>query len=45
MTLHELFNLSTMEHRHLLAAYGTVLLLQLGYAAWAFRSFFDRSRS
>ena len=44
MTLHQLFDLSTMEHRHLLSAYGAVLLLQLGYAIWAFRQFFSRPR-
>lgn len=44
MTLHELFDLSTMEHRHLLASYGIVLVLQLGYAVWAFRSYFARTR-
>ena len=44
MTLHQLFDLSTMEHRHLVYAYGVVLLLQLGYATWAFRSFFARPR-
>jgi hypothetical protein len=42
LTLHQLFDLSSMEHRHLLASYGAVLLLQLGYATWAFRSFFAR---
>ncbi len=44
MTVHEFLNLSTMEHRHLLASYGIVLLLQLGYATWALRSFFARTR-
>ena len=34
MTWHSFFNFSTMEHRHLLAAYATVLLIQGGYALW-----------
>jgi len=31
MTWHTFFNLSTLEHRHLLAAYATVLIVQGGY--------------
>lgn len=31
MTWHSFFNLSTMEHRHLLAAYATVVIIQGGY--------------
>ncbi len=31
MTWHSLFNLSTMEHRHLLASYAVVLIVQFGY--------------
>ena len=38
MTLHQLFDLSTMEHRHLLLSYGAVILLQLGYLVWVLRS-------
>ena len=34
MTWHSLFDLSTMEHRHLLAAYATVLVIQGGYVGW-----------
>jgi hypothetical protein len=34
MTWHSLFNLSTMEHRHLLSAYAVVLIIQGGYAGW-----------
>jgi hypothetical protein len=34
MTWHSLFNLSTMEHRHLLSAYAVVLIAQGGYAGW-----------
>jgi hypothetical protein len=34
MTWHSLFSLSTMEHRHLLSAYATVLIIQGGYAGW-----------
>ena len=31
MTLHQLFDLSTMEHRHLLLSYGVVIAAQAGY--------------
>lgn len=31
MTWSTFFNLSTIEHRHLLAAYATVLIIQGGY--------------
>lgn len=34
MTLHQLFDLTTMEHRHLLASFAAVILLQGGYFAW-----------
>jgi len=34
MTWHSFFDLSTMESRHLLAAYATVLVLMGGYAGW-----------
>ena len=34
MTWHTFFNLSTLEHRHLLAAYATVLIVQGGYFLW-----------
>jgi hypothetical protein len=34
MTWHSLFNLSTMEHRHLLSAYAVVLIIQGGYVSW-----------
>jgi hypothetical protein len=34
MTWQSLFDLSTLEHRHLLSAYATVLLIQGGYAGW-----------
>jgi hypothetical protein len=33
MTWHSFFNISTMENRHLLAAYATVLVIQIGYLA------------
>jgi hypothetical protein len=33
MTWHSFFNMSTMENRHLLAAYATVLVIQAGYLA------------
>ncbi len=38
MTLHSLFDLSTMEHRHLLLAYVAVALIQATYAARLIRS-------
>lgn len=31
MTLHQLFDLSTMEHRHIVYAFGLVILLQGTY--------------
>ena len=34
MTWHSLFDLSTMEHRHLLFAYSAVLIIQSGYVGW-----------
>ncbi|HZY71647.1 MAG TPA: hypothetical protein VFE22_00910 [Edaphobacter sp.] len=34
MTWHSLFNLSTMEHRHLLIAYIAVWTVQIGYLGW-----------
>jgi hypothetical protein len=34
MTWHSLFNLSTMEHRHLLASYIAVWLIQGSYLTW-----------
>ena len=34
MTWHSLFDMSTMEHRHLLVAYATVLIIQGGYVGW-----------
>ena len=34
MTWQSLFNLSTMEHRHLLFAYAAVLVIQGGYVGW-----------
>lgn len=37
MTWHSFFNLSTLEHRHLLAAYATVLTIQGGYFLWVLR--------
>lgn len=37
MTLHQLFDLSTMEHRHLLLAYAIIMVVQGGYFAWLLR--------
>ena len=40
MTWHTFFNLSTLESRHLLAAYATVLVIQAAYlarVAWQWR--------
>jgi hypothetical protein len=34
MSWHSLFDTSTIEGRHLLAAYAVVFLLQGGYFAW-----------
>ncbi|MBN9617621.1 MAG: hypothetical protein J0G35_18810 [Acidobacteriales bacterium] len=34
MTWHSLFDLSTMEHRHLLIAYIAVWTVQIGYLGW-----------
>ena len=34
MTWSSFFDMSTMEHRHLLFAYGVVLVIQGGYFAW-----------
>jgi hypothetical protein len=34
MTWNSLFDMSTMEHRHLLAAYVVVLVIQGGYFGW-----------
>jgi hypothetical protein len=34
MTWRSFFNVSTMEHRHLLMAYAVVLLVQAGFFAW-----------
>ena len=38
MTWHTFFNLSTLESRHLLAAYAVVFAVQGGYFAWMLRS-------
>ena len=38
MTFPQLFDLSTMEHRHLLLSYAAVLLAQGGYFVWLVRS-------
>jgi hypothetical protein len=40
MTWDSLFDLSTMEHRHLLFAYAAVLIIQGGYAGWIAWSWF-----
>ena len=37
MTLHELFTLTTIEHRHLLLAYSLVAVVQLVYFGWTIR--------
>jgi hypothetical protein len=31
MTWHSLFDMSTMEHRHLVCAYAVVWIVQIGY--------------
>jgi hypothetical protein len=37
MTWHTFFNLSTMEHRHLVIAYCAVWTIQIGYLGWITR--------
>lgn len=37
MTWHTFFNLSTMEHRHLIFAYTAVWGVQIGYLSWVLR--------
>lgn len=37
MTWHTFFNLSTLESRHLLAAYVAVWTIQIGYLSWVLR--------
>jgi hypothetical protein len=47
MTWHSIFDLHTMEHRHLLASYVAVWVIQGGYLAWICRSWLymkDRPR-
>jgi hypothetical protein len=38
MTWHSFFDISTMAHRHLLAAYATILIIQGGYFGWIVRN-------
>jgi hypothetical protein len=38
MTWKDFFNLSTMEHRHLLLVYLTIWVVQGGYLAWIARN-------
>lgn len=38
MTLSQLFDLATMEHRHLLLSYVAVIAFQGGYFLWLLRS-------
>jgi hypothetical protein len=45
MTWNSLFNLSTMEHRHLLFAYAVVLIIQGGYAGWIAWNWFRTKRA
>lgn len=37
MTWHTFFNLSTIEHRHLIYAYSAVWTVQIGYLCWVVR--------
>ncbi|MEO6909868.1 MAG: hypothetical protein ABI158_02960 [Edaphobacter sp.] len=37
MTWHSLFDMSTMEHRHLVIAYALVWAVQIGYLGWITR--------
>lgn len=43
MTLHELLNLTTMEHRHLLIAYVLVAVVQLAFLGMTVRQLFGSS--
>jgi hypothetical protein len=45
MTWHLLFNLSTMQHRHLLSAYAIVLVIQAGYLGWIAWNWFHTKKS
>ena len=45
MTWHELFDLRTIEHRHIVYAFGIVILLQGGYLAAVTRSWLRLNRS
>ncbi len=45
MTWHDLLNLHTIEHRHLLYAYGAVILLQGAYFGSVLRSWVQLKRS
>jgi hypothetical protein len=44
MTWHSFFNFSTMQHRHLVFSYITVIVVQGGYFAWIARSW-QRTKS
>lgn len=45
MTWHSFFNLSTLENRHLLAAYILVWAIQGGYFAWMLRQWSKTRRA
>jgi len=40
MTWHSFFNMSTMQHSHLLLAYAVVLVVQGGYFGWMVLNWF-----
>lgn len=44
MTWAQLFDLHTMEHRHLLLSYVAVIVFQGGYLAWVLRSLWRKRR-
>jgi hypothetical protein len=44
MTWHSFFDLSSMEHRHLVAAYAVVLGVQGGYFVWTLRNWLRTRR-
>ena len=45
MTWNSFFDMSTMEHRHLLFAYAAVLVIQGGYFGWTAWNWFRTKSS
>jgi hypothetical protein len=44
MTWHSFLDLSTMQHRHLVASYAVTLGLQFGYFGWVLRGWLKTRR-